>query len=133
MVLLARVCEGSVRCMAWHEPSKTLVSGSFDQTLIIWRITDDTVSSSQLGRLYGHRFRVKCCAFNSEGTFLVSGDSAGHVALWDVAQQACLRMNTPPPCTLARDPASCADFRGCDWCYDDNSRLQGSRRRSEFC
>ena len=54
------------------------VSGSIDQTLIVW----DLESYSELTALRGHSGRVSCCASFAGGAQAISGDQAGSVKVW---------------------------------------------------
>jgi len=80
----------------WGKCSRTVMLGSFTQTLSCWNNTVavgselgdiiilDTITGSQTAVLSGHTGEVNCVTFSLDGTSLVSGSDDCTVKLWDV-------------------------------------------------
>lgn len=80
-----------------------LYASSKERTIHVW----ETTSGRLLGDLSGHQANVSALAAASNG-LLASGATNGHLRLWDVATQKCLRNwvgHTDDILTLAFDPA----------------------------
>ncbi|MCU0569994.1 MAG: LuxR C-terminal-related transcriptional regulator [Oculatellaceae cyanobacterium Prado106] len=70
--------------------SKTLVSGSSDQTIRLWDIQEDEEQKIQLlerKKLQGYDRCVRSLAFSPDGTTLISGGSDRTLHLWNVTTQ----------------------------------------------
>ncbi|MFZ1427001.1 MAG: c-type cytochrome [Geminicoccaceae bacterium] len=63
------------------------MTASFDYSLIVWRLADETVQS----RLLGHDGPVNAVALSADGTMAVSASDDGSVGVWDVAGGTLLR------------------------------------------
>ena len=69
--------------MAFSPDSKTLVSGSQDGTIKLWRVA----TGSHLLTLEGHQASVKSAAVSPDGTLLASASGDGTIRLWPAATQ----------------------------------------------
>ena len=84
MVCLSSDC---VNCVAFKPDNPNiLVSGSDDETIIVWDIT----SGSCLSTLRGHSAVVRSVCFSSDGKQLTSGSDDKTVRNWDLAARASL-------------------------------------------
>ena len=72
----------AVRSVVWSPNGKTLASGSWDSTIILWDLT----TRKPLGPpLTGHTNAVYTLAWSSDGKILASGSWDSTIILWDVA------------------------------------------------
>ncbi|XP_022668618.1 WD repeat and FYVE domain-containing protein 2-like isoform X1 [Varroa jacobsoni] len=79
---------GSVQSLLWDERRRLLISGGFDQIIIVWDIGGGKGTAYELS---GHRARITGLALYSASSLLsVSEDST--LVVWDVAAQ---RQETP--------------------------------------
>lgn len=69
----------SVVCCACSDSEELVCSGSFDWTLMLWRISDGWTK-----RLRGHSNWVLCCAFQPGGAMLASGSADETIRLWNL-------------------------------------------------
>ena len=58
-----------------------MASGSSDDTVLLWQVSD----GSLLQNLEGHNYWVQSVAFSPDGKILASGSYDGTIALWQVA------------------------------------------------
>jgi len=81
--------EGSIRALAYDTASSTLITGSFDETIGVWKVGPPGKESEtkQIALLKGHPTTVKCVAISPDGKCLVSGDNMGHISVWDLVNQ----------------------------------------------
>src|SRR5262249_59157994 len=70
-----------VRCLALSPDGKTVASGSFDNTIILW----DSESGKPLRTLSGHNGAVYSLAFAMGGKLLLSGSKDETLVLWNPA------------------------------------------------
>jgi WD40 repeat protein len=70
-----------VSSVAFSPDGKTIVSGSFDNTLKLW----DAATGRELRTLSGHSDTVCSVAFSPDGRTIVSGSDDGTLKLWDAA------------------------------------------------
>jgi len=82
--------DGPTRAVAFSPDGKTVLSGSFDQSLILW----DVASGQALHRMSGHTANPTVLTFSPDGRYALSADLNGIVILWDLASQAMLRRYT---------------------------------------
>jgi len=69
-----------VRAVAFSPDAKTLASGSYDSTIILWNLQGQMLHPP----LKGHTAGVIRVAFSPDGTFLASASTDRTVRLWDV-------------------------------------------------
>jgi WD40 repeat protein len=70
----------SVLSLAFSPDGSLLASGSVDNTVKLWRVSD----WSELGTLIGHTSYVFSLAFSPDGHLLASGSNDGTVRLWGI-------------------------------------------------
>lgn len=87
---------GPVKGIAVSADGSLAVTASFDYSLIVWRLADETVQS----RLLGHDGPVNAVALSADGTTAVSASDDGSVAVWDV-DTGTLRRRLPTATKLA--------------------------------
>jgi F-box and WD-40 domain protein CDC4 len=74
----------SVRAIAAHQD--TLVSGSYDNTVRVWKIS----SGETLHRLQGHSSKVYSVVLDHKRNRCISGSMDNFVKIWDLTTGACL-------------------------------------------
>jgi len=72
---------GVVSCVAISPDGKTLVTGSYDQTLTLWQLSTGRV----LHTLTGHGGKVYCVAIAPDGRTIASGSGDRSVRLWKLS------------------------------------------------
>src|SRR5271157_2503482 len=73
---------GTVASVAFSSDGKTLASGSYDNTIVLW----DVATGQPIGQpLTGHTDTVNSVAFSPDGKTLASGSRDNTIILWDVA------------------------------------------------
>jgi WD40 repeat protein len=78
---LADVAGGGVTSVAFSPDGKTLASGKYDGTIILW----DVVTRQPLGQpLTGYGGPVGSVAFSPDGKILAAGNIDNTIMLWDV-------------------------------------------------
>src|SRR5262249_43125219 len=70
-----------VMSIAFSPDGKTLVSGSWDQTVKLW----DVATGAELRTFKGHSAYIDTVAFSSDGTTLASGSQDKTIKLWDAS------------------------------------------------
>jgi WD40 repeat protein len=98
---LWEVATGKERCrlpggwrVALSPDSRTLAVASYEGTIRIW----DWLTGQEQVRFAGHRGRVECLAFDTDGRRLISGSWDNTALIWDVAAQ--LKRTARPEATL---------------------------------
>ncbi|KAG5716196.1 hypothetical protein E4T56_gene10766 [Termitomyces sp. T112] len=76
-----------VTSVAFSPDGKSIVSGSFDQSVRVWEAS----SGAQLKKLNGHTDQVTSVAFSPDGKYIVSGSEDQSVRVWDVSSGAQLQ------------------------------------------
>ncbi|KAG8890880.1 hypothetical protein FRB98_002898 [Tulasnella sp. 332] len=77
----------SVSCVAIFPDSKTIVSGSHDNTLCLW----DAASGATVGEIMtGHTGIVSCVAVSPDNKIIVSGSQDNTLRLWDANNGAAI-------------------------------------------
>jgi WD40 repeat protein len=76
-----------VTTVAFSPDSKHLASGSADNSIILWDISDPT-APSQIGELSGHTNVVTTVAFSPDGKHLASGSLDTSIILWNISDPA---------------------------------------------
>ena len=71
----------NVLSVAFSRDRKTMASGSFDKTIILW----DVATGKPMLTLKGHTGTVFSVAFSPDGKTLASGSADKTIILWDVA------------------------------------------------
>ena len=69
-----------VESVAISPDGKTIVSGSYDNTIKIW----DIQSGECLNTLEGHSYSVESVAISPDGKTIVSGSGNGTIKIWDI-------------------------------------------------
>ena len=72
--------KAAVRALAFAPDGRRLISGSHDNTVILW----DVGSGAVIKRLRGHDGWVQACALTNDGRLAVSASHDGQVKFWDV-------------------------------------------------
>ena len=80
----------SISCLAFHEDSNQLASGSLDNDVILWDISGDT----GICRFVGHSNAVTDLAFIPGTQWLVSSSKDTHIRVWDLEIQSCVQTMT---------------------------------------
>jgi WD40 repeat protein len=92
-----------VSCLAYAPDGRTLASGSFDQTVKLWNLSE----RRPLATLVGHGAEVVRVAYAPEGRAVASVDARGQVRVWDTTTGACrltLQGLDVPPWLLSFSP-----------------------------
>ena len=70
--------------MAFDPTGRFLASGSWDNTVILWRLSSDNSSAIPLTIIAGHSHCVTSVAFDPTGQFLATGSFDNTVMLWQL-------------------------------------------------
>jgi WD40 repeat protein len=81
---------------AFSPDGKTLASGSYDNTIILWDVSDPAAPRPLGQPLTGHNDRVYSVAFSPDGKTLASGSWDNTILLWDVSDPAAPRQLGQP-------------------------------------
>lgn len=82
----------AVLCMAFTPDSQVLITGSMDQTLIVWDVSrgmHDVVLGLKEHTLRGHAARISSVSVSPDGSYFVSGSDDGEIRLWNTTQWRC--------------------------------------------
>jgi WD40 repeat protein len=77
-----RAHEDSVRSLCLHPSGRIMVSASFDNKLIVWWLSDDNSSATQIQVLEGHHYGFEQVRFDPSGRQLVSSGS-NKLIVWE--------------------------------------------------
>ena len=69
-----------ISCHALNYPDSLLATGSYDKSIILWKLT----TGEYLRTLLGHTRRVKSLVFSNDGVLLASGSDERTIIVWDV-------------------------------------------------
>ncbi|KAH8405075.1 hypothetical protein KR222_011203 [Zaprionus bogoriensis] len=99
-----------------------LVSSSRDKTIIVWRLTRDSLNSygHMLKRNYGHSHFISDVVLSSDGNFALSGSWDRTVRLWDLTASA----------TTQRFEGHSKDVLSVAFSPDNRQIVSGSRDRT---
>ncbi len=75
---------GIIFSLMFSPDGQKLASGSFDQTTILWNVSDPT-KPSRLNTFKGHENIVRSVAFSPDGKYLASGALDFKINIWDVS------------------------------------------------
>jgi WD40 repeat protein len=75
-----------VSCLAYSPDTKSLASGGYDKTVCLWDL-----ASKSLYRALEHRKCITAVCWNSDSSFLFSGDEKGVIRLWNVITGHCIK------------------------------------------
>ncbi len=78
--------EGAVTSLAITPDGSLLATGSQDQTIRLWRLTDGVCVAS----LHGHEGAIDSLLVTTDGTLLVSGSSDASIRLWRLPRGECV-------------------------------------------
>ena len=78
--------EGAVTSLAITPDGSLLATGSQDQTIRLWRLTDGVCVAS----LHGHEGAIDSLLVTPDGTLLVSGSSDASIRLWRLPHGECV-------------------------------------------
>jgi WD40 repeat protein len=73
--------ENAVSSVAFSPNGKTIVSGSYDQTVRVW----DAATGVEQHKITGHEHGVESVTFSPDGKTIVSGSDDQTVRVWDAA------------------------------------------------
>jgi len=79
---------GAVESVVFSPDGRTLASGSVDQTIRLWNVSDPTRPAPLGQPLTGHTAMVHAVAFSPDGHILASGSLDDTVRLWNVSDPA---------------------------------------------
>src|SRR4051812_23272575 len=71
---------GWVRCLALSSDGRLLLTGSNDQSIILW----DAISGKELKVFIGHKDEVQSLRFLPNNKMFLSGSANGEVLLWNI-------------------------------------------------
>ena len=74
--------------MAFSPDGKTLASGSWDNTIILWDVSNPESPHPLGSPLVGHTYHVNGLTFDKDGKMLASGGDDGMIILWDVGVES---------------------------------------------
>ena len=93
-----------VKCLSFSPDGRQLLSGSDDQSLLVW----DVDTGAPVQRLTGHSGCVSVCAFLPDGRHAVSAGCGGEVFVWQVDSGGATKLTGLP----AADAALSLGLRG---------------------
>jgi WD40 repeat protein len=94
---------GPVRAVAFSLDGRKILSGSADQTVIVW----DATSGQEITRFTGHTDLVTAVAFSPDGRRAASGTRRSTLALWDAETGNIIRIHGRRSISKNRPAASC--------------------------
>ena len=75
-----------VSCVAVHPTGKFLATGSKDNTVKLWQLSDDNSSATYVANIVGGCMHsVSCVEFDHSGKFMGSGSEDNNVNLWQMS------------------------------------------------
>jgi WD40 repeat protein len=101
-----------ITCLQYSLDGRYLASGSFDESIRLWRISSESAARSSPSEesrnrasditLLGHRTGTYALDFSpTDSNLLASGSMHGEIKLWDVINQVCIHSFHPQPSIIS--------------------------------
>ena len=71
-----------VYTLTYDAPNNLLFSGSLDDSIKIWRISEDGTSGSNVATLTGHTDNIYTLTYDAANNLLFSGSSDNSIKIW---------------------------------------------------
>ena len=81
-----------VRSISFSPDGKILASGSDDQLVKLWDVSDGKLSQEPIQILQGHTYRIRSVSFSPDGKFLASSSFDKTIRLWNIKTGDCIRI-----------------------------------------
>ncbi|MEJ2598714.1 MAG: WD40 repeat domain-containing protein [Anaerolineales bacterium] len=84
LVQTVRNHTGEISSLTFSPDGRYLVTASWDHTLLLWSIDNDTGSVQPMREMVGHTSRVNSVAYSPKGDLIASGSDDKTVRIWSV-------------------------------------------------